>query len=284
MEDFALRIQNLTKRYGDFALDDVSLALPSGCILGLIGENGAGKSTLIKSVIGAVKPDAGTIEVLGCDNRSPAFTLKKEEIGVVLDEAFFPAALTVRQIGKVMRDLYRGWEEETFLRYTERFALPQNKEFKDFSRGMKMKLAIAAALSHGARFLILDEATGGLDPIVRDEVLDVFNEFTREEAHSILISSHIVSDLEKICDYIAFLHKGRLLFCEEKDLLLERYGLITLRREDFEALDGDAVLSAHDTGYSVTALVRRDRLPAGLKTERVSIENIIVAMAKEGKK
>ncbi len=284
MEEFALKIRHLTKRYKDFALNDVSLELPAGSIMGLIGENGAGKSTLIKSVIGAVKPDAGEIEVLGCDNRSAGFTLKKEEIGVVLDEACFPAALTVRQVNRVMRDLFKNWEEKTFLDYAERFALPQNKAFQEFSRGMKMKLAIAAALSHRARLLILDEATSGLDPIVRDEVLDVFNEFTREESHSILISSHIVSDLEKICDYIAFLHKGELLFCEEKDLLLERYGLITLRRDAFEALDKRAVLSAHDTGYGVQALVRRELLPAGMKAERAAIESIIVAMAKEGKK
>ena len=284
MEEFALRIQNLTKRYKGFTLDDVSIALPTGCILGLIGENGAGKSTLIKSVIGGVKPDAGVIEVLGCDNHSADFTLKKEEIGVVLDEACFPNALTVRQVNLMMRDVYRGWEEKTFLEYAERFALPSDKVFQDFSRGMKMKLAIAAALSHGARLLILDEATSGLDPIVRDEVLDVFNEFTREASHSILISSHIVSDLEKVCDYIAFLHKGKLLFCEEKDLLLEQYGLATLRREAFEALDKKAVLSAHDTGYGVEALVRRELLPAGIKGERASIESIIIAMAKEGKK
>lgn len=279
----ALQLQGVTKKYRDFTLEDISLELPTGCIMGLIGENGAGKSTTIKSVIGAVHPDAGCITVLGCDTCAKEFTQVKNDIGVVLDEACFPLELNPLHVNRVMKEMYMNWEEETFLGYLKRFDLPEKKAFKQFSRGMKMKLSIAVALSHQAKLLILDEATSGLDPIVRDEILEVFNEFTRDENHSILISSHIISDLEKICDYIAFIHKGKLLFCEEKDVLTEQYGLISLKKEDFEVLDPAAVVSSRDTGYGVEALVRRDLVPVGLHLERAGIENIIIAMAKEEK-
>lgn len=280
---YALELKQVTKRYGDYALENVNLALPRGCIMGLIGENGAGKSTTIRSIIGAVRPDAGEIRVLGCDNRSGEFLAVKQELGVVLDEACFPDGLTPRQVCRMMRDIYENWEEEAFFGYLKRFDLPADKMFREFSRGMKMKLSLAAALSHRAKLLILDEPTNGLDPIARDDILDVFMEFTRSEEHSILISSHIISDLEKICDYVAFLHKGRLLFCEEKDVLEEEYGLLTLRREDFQALDPAAVVSSRDSGYGVETLVRRDMVPEGLRIERAGIERIIVAMAKEAK-
>ena len=283
MED-ALQLKHVTKRYGDYALEDLNLTLPAGCILGLIGENGAGKTTAIKSIIGAVHPDEGEIYVLGCENRKGEFLSVKQEIGVVLDESCFPGGMTPRQVSRMMEDIYANWNRETFFSYLKRFDLPEGKLFQTFSRGMKMKLSLAAALSHGAKLLILDEPTGGLDPIARDDLLDVLMEFTRDEEHSILISSHIISDLEKISDYVAFLHKGRLLFCEEKDRLEEGYGVVTLRREDFEALLPEAVLGSRDTGYGVEALVRRDLAPAGLKMERAGIERIMVAMAKEAGK
>lgn len=281
MMENALELRNVTKKYEGFTLDGISFCLPGGCIMGMIGENGAGKSTTIKSIIGAVHPDGGSIEVLGCDNKAGEFTKKKEEIGVVLDESCFPEGLTPKQVNQVMKRIYTNWEEETFYRYLEKFRLPEKKRFSDFSRGMKMKLSLAVALSHQAKLLIMDEATSGLDPIARDEILDVFNEFTRDEEHSVLISSHIVSDLEKICDYIAFIHKGRLLFCEEKDILLEQYGILHVRTQDFEAIDPEAVVSSRNTGYGVEALVKRGMVPEGMKTEKAGIENIIIAMAKE---
>lgn len=154
---------------------------------------------------------------------------------MVLDEGCFPETLTAPQVGRVMAATYRRWEQDTFDAYCRRFALPEKTAFKDYSRGMKMKLTIAVALSHQAQLLVLDEATAGLDPIVRDEILELFNEFTRDETHSVLISSHILSDLEKLCDYIAFLHQGRLLFCEEKDALLEQYGIFNDTAEQAEA-------------------------------------------------
>ena len=283
MED-ALQLKHVTKRYRDYVLEDLNLTLPAGCILGLIGENGAGKTTAIKSIIGAVHPDAGEIRVLGGDNRAKELLSVKQEMGVVLDEACFPNGMTPRQVSRMMKDIYENWEEETFFSYLKRFDLPEGKMFQEFSRGMKMKLSLSAALSHSAKLLILDEPTGGLDPIARDDLLDVFMEFTRNEEHSILISSHIISDLEKICDYVAFLHKGRLLFCEEKDVLEEGYGIVTLRKEDFAALVPEAVLSSRDTGYGVEALVRRDLMPKGIRTERAGIEKVMVAMAKEAGK
>lgn len=276
----ALELRNVTKKYKGFTLEDINLCLPQGCVLGLIGENGAGKSTTIKSIIGAIRPDEGEIEVLGCNNRTAEYTKVKEDIGIVLDEACFPEGLTALQVNQVMKGIYQNWEEDTYLSYLEKFKLPKKKLFKEFSKGMKMKLSIAVALSHKAKLLILDEATSGLDPIMRDEILDVFNDFTREENHAILISSHIVSDLEKICDYIAFIHEGRLVFCEEKDVLLEQYGIVSLRKEDFEAIDPEAVISSRNTGYGIDAVVLRDKVPEGLYPEKAGIEEIMIAMVK----
>lgn len=281
MEANALSIRNLTKRYRDFTLDNISLELPGGCVMGLIGENGAGKSTTIKAITGAVHPDGGEIFVLGCNAAGPEYGKQKEEIGVVMDEACFPDVLTSMQVNEVMKQIYKNWQEDVYFQFLKKFDLPLKKSFKEFSRGMKMKLSIAVALSHRAKLLILDEATSGLDPIVRDEILEVFNDFTRDEEHSILISSHIVSDLEKICDYIAFIHKGKLLFCEEKDILQEQYGLLSVSVRDFEAIDPEAVVSSRNTGYGVEALVRRDRVPEGIRLEKAGIENIMIAMAKE---
>ena len=221
----AIELSHVTKHFPGFTLQDLSLTVPSGTICGLVGENGAGKSTTIRLLMGALRPDSGTCTVLGADSAAPEFLSLKEDIGVVLDEAYFPESLNALQVGGVMAKTYRRWDGKQYQNYLTRFGLPEKKPFKDFSRGMKMKLAIAVALSHSPRLLVLDEATAGLDPIVRDEVLEIFNEFTREEDHSILISSHILSDLEKLCDYIAFLHQGRLLFCDEKDRLLEEYGI-----------------------------------------------------------
>jgi ABC-type multidrug transport system, ATPase component len=278
----AIEVRGVSRSFRDFALRDVTLTLPGGCILGLVGENGAGKSTLIRLIMNTLRRDAGTITVLGQDNAGPAFSALKEDIGVVLDEAYFPEVLNVRQVGKVLERTYRQWEGDLFSSYIERFALPWDRPFKDFSRGMKMKLAIAAALSHRPRLLILDEATSGLDPIVRDEILDLFLEFAREEGHSILISSHILSDLEKLCDYVAFLHQGQLLFCEEKDRLLETYGIVTCTAQQLKDLPEDAVVSVERSSQygGVRALVRRNEVAASFGAERATIEEIILFQVK----
>lgn len=276
----AIEISGLSKRYQDFTLDNVTLALPQGGVMGLVGENGAGKSTLIRLTMNAASRDGGTVKVLGRDNRDADFAAVKEDVGVVLDEAYFPEVLTAKNVGAVMQNTYRNWRAETYARYLDQFRLPANKPFKDFSRGMKMKLAIAVALSHEAKLLILDEATSGLDPIVRDEILDIFLDFTREETHSLLLSSHIVGDLEKICDYIAFLHRGRLLFCEEKDRLLEEYALVRLSAADFEAVPPEAVRGKRATKYGVEALVMSDLVTSAIPRERLTLEDIILFLAK----
>ena len=276
----AIELSHVTKHFPGFTLQDLSLAVPSGTICGLVGENGAGKSTTIRLLMGGLQPDSGTCTVLGTDAASPEFLAVKEDIGVVLDEAYFPESLNALQVGDVMARTYRRWDGKQYRNYLTRFGLPEKKQFKDFSRGMKMKLAIAAALSHRPKLLLLDEATAGLDPIVRDEILEVFAEFTRDEGHSILICSHIVSDLEKLCDYVAFLHQGRLLFCEEKDALIDSCGIWQGTREELSQLDRGAVMGREVSPYGARALVRRDRVPAALPLERPSLEDIILLQVK----
>ena len=277
----AIELSHISKSFGGFAIRDLCLAVPSGTICGLAGENGAGKSTTIRLLMGALQPDSGRAAVLGVDTSSPEFLSVKEDVGVVLDEAYYPEVLNAAQVGKVMAKTYRRWDAEQYNAYLQRFGLPLKKAFKDFSRGMKMKLAIAVAMSHSPKLLVLDEATAGLDPIVRDEILDIFYEFTRDETHSVLISSHILSDLEKICDYVAFLHQGQLPFCEEKDALLERYGILNDTAEQAEALRPEAIAAKTATPYGgVRALVRRALAPVGFRLEKPTIEDIILFLAK----
>ena len=285
MSDNALELRHVSRRLGDFELRDVNLTLPKGCILGLVGENGAGKSTTIRLLTGELWPDSGTVSVLDAEPGGPDFRAVKERLGVVLDDAWFPEILNARQVGTMMAMTYESWDAELYESYLARFALPREKNFKDYSRGMRMKLAIAAALAHRPEVLLLDEATAGLDPIVRDEVLEIFREFGEAEDHAILISSHILSDLEKLCDYIAFLHQGKLLFCQEKDRLLETYGLFVGTRQQVEELAENAVLAREDSGFGgVRAIVRRDAVPACLPLEKPTVEDIILAMVRKEQK
>ena len=280
----AIELSHVTKHFPGFTLQDLSLTVPSGTICGLVGENGAGKSTTIRLLMGGLRPDSGTCTVLGADSAAPEFLSLKEDIGVVLDEAYFPESLNALQVGGVMAKTYRRWDGKQYQNYLTRFGLPEKKPFKDFSRGMKMKLAIAVALSHSPRLLVLDEATAGLDPIVRDEVLEIFNEFTREEDHSILISSHILSDLEKLCDYIAFLHQGRLLFCDEKDRLLEEYGIFVGTADQVNSLQDGAVVARENSSFGgVRCLVKRALVPAGWALERPTVEDIVLFLVKGAK-
>lgn len=278
----ALEIRNLTKSYPGFTLDNLNLTLPSGCIMGLIGENGAGKSTTIKLILDMIHKDSGSITILGKDNGNN-IELTKEDIGVVMDEVGIPECLTVKQVGNVMQHTFRNWDSVEYARLVQKLALPDKKQFKEFSRGMKMKLGIAIAMSHNSKFLILDEATSGLDPVVRDEVVEMFSDFTRDENNSILISSHIVSDLEKLCDYIAFLHKGKLLLCEEKDQLLAEYGLIHCTADELQTLPSDAVKYKKENTYGVEAMVLRNAVPSGIRVSPISIEELFVFMVKEVK-
>lgn len=209
--DFALEVRGLHKTYKEFELKDISLQLPKGCVLGLIGENGAGKSTLINAVLGLVDSEYESLKVLGQEFAGNEKKIK-EEIAVIFDKTCYDLAMTPLFIGKILSNVYSNWDMEKYHNYLERFELPKKKKLKEFSKGMKMKLEFAAALSHDPKLIILDEATSGLDPVFRDEILDILREYTEDEEHTILISSHITSDLDKISDYIAFLHEGRLYY------------------------------------------------------------------------
>lgn len=276
----ALELKNLSKSFPGFQLEPLNLTLPQGCIMGLIGENGAGKSTILKLILDMLHKDSGSITILGKDNQEN-LRLIKEDIGVVMDEVGIAECLNTRQVGTIMAGTFQNWDQKTYEELLQSLSIPANKAFKDFSRGMKMKLGIAIAMSHHAKLLLLDEATNGLDPVVRDQVVELLCEFTRDETHSILISSHIVSDLEKLCDYIAFLHQGKLLLCEEKDVLTAQYGLLHCTRQELAQLPASAVKSKKETAYGVDAVVLRQAVPSGWKLSPITIEELFVAMVKE---
>ncbi len=274
----AITLTGLSKTYPTFQLGPLDLTLPMGSIMGLVGENGAGKSTTLKLILDLLRPGGGEIVIL--DQPVPAsYPRLKEEVGVVLEELSYPAFLTARQVGRLMANAYRQWEPETYEGFLTRLDLPRDQAFSTLSRGMKMKLHLAVALSHGAKVLILDEATSGLDPMVRQEILDLLYDFCDEE-HAILISSHIVSDLEKICDYIAFLHKGKLVLMDEKDRLLERYGVLKCSPEELAQLDPEIILAQRIHHYGAEALVERDKVPDGLLIDKITLEELIIYMAR----
>lgn len=251
----SIEVNGLCKSYGDFQLDHVDLTLPGGAILGLIGENGAGKSTTIKCILNLIRRDEGTIRVFGQDNIECDQAIK-QDVGVVLDECFFHDSLRASDVDAILRRIYRKWDRALFRRYCQQFSLPEKKTVKEYSRGMKMKLSIAASLSHHADFLLLDEATGGLDPVVREEILELFQEFMEEEGHTILMSSHITSDLEKIADYVAFMKDGRMVFQEEKDVLLSGCGILKCGRDDFRDMDCPVFLASREHVFGREILLR----------------------------
>lgn len=270
-----LEVTNLNKKYDGFALSDVNITLPKGCIMGFIGENGAGKTTTIKLILNLIHRDSGEVSVLGLDNITDNLPIK-EDLGVVFDESNFPDTMNAADVNIVMRNIYKKWDEPVFRAYLERFSLPLKKSIKEYSRGMKMKLSIAAALSHHAKLLILDEATSGLDPVVRDEILDVFMEFIQDEEHSVFLSSHITSDLEKIADYITFIHKGKIVFSEPKDALLYDYGVLKCSAADYENINKDFVVGCRKNQFGVEALVQRAKLEPGCTIDSASLEDIML--------
>lgn len=251
--DNILEVRNLTKQYADFTLDHVSFSIPKGTIMGLIGENGAGKSTTINAILELIHKDDGTVTFWG-QELSSAKQLK-EDIGVVFDGINFYETLTAAKVGKISQTAYKQWEDRLYREYLNRFQLPTDKEIKTFSKGMKMKLCIAVALSHKPKLLILDEATSGLDPVMRDDILDVFLEFVQDEEHSIMISSHITTDLEKVADTITFIHQGKVLFCKAKDELLYHYGIIRCGAAIFDEIDKSEILAYRKEDYQWNVLV-----------------------------
>ena len=268
----ALIISGLTKTYKDFMLNGVSFSVPCGSIVGLIGENGAGKSTTINAVLGLIQKEAGSICVLGKEQPDNEI---KEQIGVVFDGNNYPEIFSTRKLNRVMKDIYHSWEEHTFLNLLKKFSLPTDKPIKQFSKGMKMKLAIAVALSHNSKLLILDEATSGLDPVIRDDLLDILLDFAQDETHSILISSHITTDLEKIADYIVFIHEGQVVFSKLKDELIEQYGIIKCGAAQFEALDKSDIIVYRKMDYEWQVLVA-DRAAMKKKYPKTLIDSVSI--------
>lgn len=272
----ALELKRVSKAYTDFALEDVSFSLPEGYIMGFIGENGAGKSTTIKAILGLIHSE-GDISVLGRDKKD--ITAIKEHIGVVLEEATFPDQLNLKDVNAILQGVYKTWSSARFFSLGEQFRLEPKKKIKDYSRGMRMKLALAVALSHDSRLLILDEPTSGLDPVVREEVLDMLLGFIQQPDHSVLISSHIISDLERICDYVTFIHRGRILFSMGKEALSEEFGLFHGSESEIAALPKGAVCGLRRGKFGDEALVRRGRV-AGISLKPAGIEDIMVLFVK----
>lgn len=252
MSSNSILVQGLCKSFGDFILDNVSFSVPKGRIVGFIGENGAGKSTTINLILNEIKKDAGKIEVFGIDH---TITSVKNEIGIVFDECNFHDVFTAKDIGKILSGVYSAWDSNLYNAYLKRFHLPTDKTIGSFSKGMKMKLSIICAISHHPKLLILDEATTGLDPVVRDEILDLFLDFIQDEEHSLFFSSHIISDIEKIADYVILIHQGKIIFEEQKDNLIYNYGIAKCRKEQFDRLSENDYLISRKTNVCTECLV-----------------------------
>lgn len=255
--DYALEITDLCKDYNGFNLKNVSFNVPKGSIMGFIGENGAGKTTTIKLILNLIKRNNGDIKVLGLDNISDEKQIK-QNVGVVLEGSYFHDYLTPSDISKIMRNIYQNWDNAQYLKYLNRFKLPENKVIKEFSKGMKMKLSIAAALSHESKLLILDEPTSGLDPVVRNEILDILWDYIQNEERAVLISSHITSDLERIADYITFIHDGEIVFSESKDDLINTHGMLKCGADDFKKIDEPDILGYRKSQFGYEILVKRE--------------------------
>ena len=274
-----IELQNVSKKYKDFELRNISFNVPQGCIVGLIGENGAGKTTTIKSILNITKSE-GTIKVFGKDSVKNEKEIK-EETGVVLDDSFLSDYLTAKQVNSIMKDFYKTWNEEKYMNLLKQFNLPADKLIKDFSSGMKMKLKIATAISHNPKILILDEPTSGLDPVVRNEILDIFRRYIEEdETRSILLSTHITTDLEHISDYIVFIEKGRMIFNLPTNGLLENYGIVKCSKQDFTRLDKKDYITYKNSKYQYEVLINNKngiRNKYGITTiDKPSIEDIML--------
>ncbi len=267
----AVEIKDLTKKYDGFTLDNISFNLPKGSIMGFIGQNGAGKTTTIRLMLNLIKKDSGSIKMLGMDNVKNEKEVKSL-ISAVFDELPFHEVLNADQLSVIMAGLFDQWDKNTYFNYLDRFSLPRKKQFGDFSKGMKMKLQIAAALSHGARLLIMDEATTGLDPVVRNEILDIFLEYLQDENNSILLSSHITTDLEKIADSVTFIDKGNILLSGNKDEIVESHGVIKCTNSQYKDIDPNDIISARLTDFGAEVMIN-NRQKSGKKYSGLTIDN-----------
>ena len=274
-----LSIRGLSKRYMNFSVEDVTFNVPDGTVVGLIGENGAGKSTIIKSVLGAVHPDGGEILVDGM----PLDKLDKsgrQKISFVLDDMGLPMELTLSMLDKVLANIFEKWDSAKFKALVQKFGLPEKKMLREFSKGMKMKATIAVALSYESNLLILDEPTSGLDPVVRDDILEMIYDYNRQNGRAALISSHITTDLEKICDYIVYIHGGKVIFNEEKDELLSRYAIYSTDEKQLAELDKTAVVKVLHRDYGVDILASKEKMPRDFEYRPVSLDDIMLFYSK----
>lgn len=281
-----LILKNVNKKYekSNFAIKDISFSVPEGSIVGFIGENGAGKSTTMNCILNVIRRDSGTIEIFGIEMTDEDIDIR-ENIGVVYDSNNFPEHLTAKQLAGILGRIYSEWDYIRFEQFLRRFGLPESQKIKTYSRGMSMKLAIAVALSHDSKLLILDEATSGLDPIMRDEILDVLLEFVKQENHSILLSSHITSDLEKIADYIVFIHNGEIILNKTKDELIYEYGVIRCSEKDFHNnILSEDILSSMKKDYQIDVLIKNRKLIEkkykNLIVDSASLDEIMLLLVK----
>jgi len=275
----AIEIHDLHKSFDGFSLKDVSFSVPQGTVMGFVGENGAGKSTTIKSMLNLLKKEYGEILLFGKEIVEHELSIKND-IGVVFDDLHVPETLNATQLDKFMKKVFKTWDSGYYFERLVQFKIPERKRVKELSRGMRMKLSIALALAHHPKLLILDEPTSGLDPIIRDEILDLFLAFMQDETHSILFSSHITSDLEKIADYITFIHNGEILFSEGKDVLLYEYGIFKGSKEEVSAIPEHAILRTRNGAFGVEALVLKNEVNGVFSLEKPSIEDIMLFYVK----
>ncbi len=278
-----IEVRNITRKYPQFTLKNVSFNVPKGSVVGFIGENGAGKTTTIKAILGLLKDGEGEITVLGEDSRKLSPQIK-EKIGVVFDGLAFPENLNAKQLDRVMKEIFKTWSSDRFFDYVKKFDLPKDKKFKTFSRGMTMRMSIAAALSHDTELLVLDEPTGGLDPVVRSEILDIFLEFMQDENHSILMSTHITSDLEHIADYICFIHKGEIVFTMERNDMLEKHRILKCTDEQLAGIDKSDIIGVRKGRFQNEVLTVNAAKYPDITADVPTIEEIMVFYVKEDSK
>ena len=273
-----LTIKNLCKHYQNFDIDNVSLSIPSGSVVGLIGENGAGKSTIIKSILGITKIDGGEILFNGTDIRNLSKE-EKQKIAFVLDDSGLPQNLDLRTMNKMFSSIYSTWDGNLFNEYVQKFNLPNDKEYSKFSKGMKMKVALAVAFSHESELLILDEPTSGLDPVVRDEILELLYDYCKDDK-AIIISSHITSDLEKICDYVIYVHNGKVVMSEQKDELLQKYAIYQLDQKQLLELQPQAVSRVLKKEFGMEVLALKERMPKDFDYRPIALDDIMLFYSK----
>ena len=283
--NYALKLNNVTKTYknSDFSLKKVSFSLPSGSVMGFVGENRAGKTTTIGCILQTLFKDSGTIQILGREMTDANVEIR-ENIGVVYDGDNFPGYLSAEQLSNIMNGIFKQWDDKLFQNYINSFHLSKKQKIKTYSKGMTMKLALAVALSHHPKLLILDEATSGLDPVMRDEILDVLLEFVGDEDHSILLSSHITSDLEKIADYITFIHNGKIILTETKDNLIYNYGILRCKEKQVELIEPEDIIVYRKRDYQTDILVSNmsiaERKYPGVIIDHVTIDEIMLMLVK----